>query len=174
MRSGIPIAMNHEGLRLEGKVVYLRPGEIRVLITSPLSGVSASRQLFAREPGEQAFEREGLITAEGKRAAARLLTAIYKKQIYFIDNREALIKEYQPVRDRLQAAYEELRSTLPDYNKDNNDDVLVRHQMALQNIFILHQEFFETITRRHMELENMGMDTFMDLMNNYLLADSLP
>lgn len=165
MRINIRIAMNHKGHKLEGRVVYLHKSELRVTMDAPHKGISGSRHLFFKNDGD-GFEKDGELTIEGKKAAGTLLVNIYGYSLYFENNRPELQKHYSSIAERLNDAFVKFKKSVPAYD-DQNHEMISRHQNDLQNILWLNHELYKIVTEGHDELRDIGMDTFIDLVNLY-------
>ena len=155
MRRNIKIAVNHRSVKLEGRIVYLHKSEMRIVMDVPFQGISGSRHLFFKNDGD-AFESEGELSLNGKKAAGTLLVKIFDSAIYFQDHLIELKRHYSSISDRLNEAFLKFKESVPHYSDKSNEEIS-RHQNDLQNILWLNHEFYKIVTEGHIELKDIGM-----------------
>lgn len=168
MRVSIDISVPESGKTVRGRIVYLHPNEIRVMVQDPFDAITASRHSFFTK-SENRFAAEGIPTEFGLKTATELLAGIYQKCLYFQKNRETLRQDYAPVRARLKALHAELKESLPDFKSGSlSGESMKKHQDVMERIFWINHEFFKDAGQKHPELKDLGLDTFMELVKKFL------
>lgn len=165
MRSHIPLETHADNTLIKGEIVVLHPGEIHIKLLDPYGVISGSTHGFFKSESANPFEEGGQLTGSGKVAAEGLLKNIYKYADYFARHITELRRFYDPLRPRIEAATEKLKSTIPDSQKKVNPQA---HSEALQELLWLNNEYYVNITDSHSGLRGIGMDTLVDLTGKFL------
>lgn len=168
MRTNIPVALTHNNIRIEGSVISLSDGELKVIIKSPYSKVSARVHNFFGSRGRMSFQEGEGLSLEGKKIAGSTLVDIYEKCEYFSKHITELRSEFDPIRNRLNDSYQTFKNSVPSFKVTDSEDGIRKHQSALQSILWLNHEFYKIVSEKHVELKDVGLDMFNDLVTVFL------